>query len=75
MWRKNRKRATAFCSGIDLNRNYGYKWGGAGTSNNPCSDIYRGTGAFSEPETAAVKNFFLASAANWKVKVQRHFDS
>jgi len=26
--------------GVDLNRNHGFKWGGAGT--NPCEDTYRG---------------------------------
>ena len=32
-------------------RNFGYEWGGKGTSQDPCSDIYRGSSAFSEPET------------------------
>ncbi|XP_055299541.1 carboxypeptidase B-like [Sitodiplosis mosellana] len=58
MWRKNRSKGGNNCFGVDLNRNYGYKWGGEGTSSNPCSDIYRGSKAFSEPESAAVKNFF-----------------
>ena len=30
---------------------------GTGTSNNPCSDIYRGPYAFSEPETEALSKF------------------
>lgn len=47
--------------GVDLNRNYGYKWGGKGTSQSACSDIYSGRGGFSEPETAAVKRFFANS--------------
>ena len=34
-----------------LFRNFGYEWGGKGTSQDPCSDIYRGSSAFSEPET------------------------
>jgi len=48
--------------GIDLNRNYSYNWGAnnSGSSGNPCSDIYRGTSAFSEPETEAISNFILA---------------
>lgn len=57
LWRKNRSKQDS-CIGVDLNRNYGYKWGGKGTSGNSCSDIFRGSAAFSEPETQAVKKFF-----------------
>lgn len=39
----------------DLNRNWGEKWGGGGSSPSPCSDTYRGEAAFSAPETAAVE--------------------
>ncbi|XP_058445495.1 carboxypeptidase B-like [Malaya genurostris] len=67
LWRKSR-RASHFgpCAGVDLNRNYGYKWGGQGSSKQPCSEIYAGSGAFSEPETKAVYNFMQNSAAKWK---------
>lgn len=57
LWRKNRV-AAGNCRGVDLNRNYGHRWGGQGTSNNPCSDIYRGPAAFSERETQAHRQFF-----------------
>ncbi len=43
--------------GVDLNRNYGYYWGGTGTSVDPGSDLYRGPSAFSEPESRAVRTF------------------
>ncbi|SFB60175.1 Zinc carboxypeptidase [Amycolatopsis marina] len=36
--------------GVDLNRNYGGNWGGAGASTNPASGTYRGAAPFSEPE-------------------------
>ena len=39
--------------GIDLNRNHTFGWGPMGTSLNPCSIVYRGTAAGSEPETVA----------------------
>lgn len=55
------------CTGVDLNRNFGYRWGGMGTSKDPCREIYAGAGPFSEPETNAIRNFFEASAANFKV--------
>lgn len=56
-WRKNRRKNGNGSFGVDLNRNYGYKWGSEGASNNPNSDIYFGTSAFSEPETQAIKRF------------------
>lgn len=42
--------------GIDLNRNYGYKWGGEGASADPRNATFRGAAAFSEPETQAVRD-------------------
>lgn len=68
LWRKNRAR-NGFCVGTDLNRNWGYKWGGAGSSKVPCKEIYAGSRAFSEPETTAVSNFVLAHKANMKVSL------
>ena len=57
-WRKNRQSAGAqSIYGVDLNRNYGYKWGGQGAGSDPSSETYRGVSAFSEPETGAVKAF------------------
>ena len=43
--------------GVDLNRNFGYKYAydSVGSSGNGCSEEYRGTGAFSEPETQAIR--------------------
>ena len=41
-------------SGIDLNRNFGAYWGGPGSSGDPASIAYRGTGPFSEPESQAI---------------------
>lgn len=43
--------------GVDLNRNYGYYWGGVGTDQVPTSEINRGPRAFSEPESEAVRRF------------------
>ena len=45
-------------SGIDLNRNYDWEFNItsiAGSSDNPCSETYRGPYPFSEPETQAIK--------------------
>jgi carboxypeptidase A4 len=63
---------TSFCKGVDLNRNYGHKWGGQGASRQPCAETYAGSKAFSEPETKAVQTFILQSAANFKAAVSFH---
>ena len=66
MWRKNARDNNGnhtFDSGdgVDLNRNYGYKFGidEVGSSSSPSSDIYRGPGAFSEPETQAQRDLIV----------------
>ncbi|HSJ99913.1 MAG TPA: M14 family zinc carboxypeptidase [Kofleriaceae bacterium] len=46
--------------GVDLNRNYAFKFGGASTSTSKCNTVYRGPSANSEPETTAVTSY-LAS--------------
>lgn len=60
MWRKNRKKNSNKSYGVDLNRNYSYGWGTGGSSKNPDSDVYMGSGPFSEAETKAMRDFFLA---------------
>lgn len=60
LWRKNRRvNSGSTCIGVDLNRNWNDHWGGGGSSNNPCSETYRGTRHTSEPETEAVVNFLM----------------
>jgi carboxypeptidase T len=51
-WRKNRRGT----HGVDLNRNYSVAWGGRGSSSNERADTYRGAHAFSEPESAAMRD-------------------
>ena len=61
-WRKNRRANADGSFGVDLNRNYGFNWGydNVGSSPTPSSDVYRGAGPFSEPETVALRNFIAA---------------
>lgn len=44
-WRKNRRPPPSgfppSCTGVDLNRNFPYHWGGATSSDDPCSDVYK----------------------------------
>lgn len=59
MWRLNRRANLDGSRGVDLNRNYGWEWGydDAGSSPVPGSQTYRGPAPFSEPETAAVRDW------------------
>ncbi|MFE7312705.1 M14 family zinc carboxypeptidase [Streptomyces sp. NPDC057555] len=61
--RKNADDAKGGCgangqTGVDLNRNAGSHWGGEGTSTQPCSEIYLGPAADSEPENSALEGLF-----------------
>ncbi len=61
MIRKNRRidsDCDTLSGGVDLNRNYAEGWGSdAGSSPDPCRQTYRGSAAFSEPESQAVRDF------------------
>jgi carboxypeptidase T len=59
LWRKNRRPGSA-CMGVDVNRNYDFVWNYpvyyspaayVVSSTDPCSDVYIGPSAISEPET------------------------
>jgi hypothetical protein len=62
LWRKNRRDNGDGSFGVDLNRNFGYEWGhdNGGSSFYPGSETYRGTAAFSEPETQHIRDFVEA---------------
>ncbi|MFP3990543.1 M14 family zinc carboxypeptidase [Streptomyces sp. E11-3] len=63
-WRKNMRDINGdgeitTGDGVDLNRNFAYKWGydNEGSSASPSSETYRGSGPLSEPETKAMDRF------------------
>ncbi|PIO63621.1 shTK domain protein, partial [Teladorsagia circumcincta] len=69
LWRKNRSQMQCrkdswgrnrCCRGVDLNRNFDFHFKESGSSDDPCSEIYQGTGAFSEPETKAIRDAILS---------------
>lgn len=74
--RKNRHfysgQSSSTC-GVDLNRNYGYKWGydNVGSSPTVTSDTYRGPSRFSELETQQVRDYFLPK----KIRTQMDYHS
>ena len=79
-WRKNRRPidldgdGTIDGTGVDINRNYGYRWGQEtgrdATSHDPTSRIYCGPAPFSENETLAVKK--LVDSHNFTVSMSFH---
>ncbi|XP_037803245.1 carboxypeptidase B-like [Penaeus monodon] len=73
LWRKNRGNVGGQCVGVDLNRNWGFKFG-VGASNNTCSEVYMGPSAFSEPETRALRDVMtsLSEAGNLELVIAVH---
>ncbi len=55
-WRKNRRRNSDGSFGVDLNRNFSV---GFTPNKDTTSNVYSGPTAFSEPETAALRDFVL----------------
>ncbi|NBP75214.1 MAG: PKD domain-containing protein, partial [Crocinitomicaceae bacterium] len=67
---KNRRNIGTTNKGVDLNRNYSYGWGTTGVSTNVNNDTYPGTGAFSEPETQALR--WLVQNHNFTMAFNAH---
>ncbi|VDK87298.1 unnamed protein product [Litomosoides sigmodontis] len=81
LWRKNRASPEKFewkngqkryCPGVDLNRNFGFHFGESGSSPSPCSSVYHGSHAFSEPETRAVRDAILRLRQRIKAYMSLH---
>lgn len=52
-------------SGVDLNRNFSFEWGSVdGPNLNPCSELFPGNAAASEPETQALQAFLTSLYPN-----------
>jgi hypothetical protein len=75
-WRKNRQpNAGTTAVGTDPNRNWGYGWGCCGgSSGSPSSDTYRGTAAFSAPETARVRDWVNGRVVGGRQQITAHID-
>jgi carboxypeptidase A2 len=75
LWRKNRRYIGRIGGrdvyGVDLNRNWGFRWGGSGSSSDPNSETYRGSAPFSEPETYWLSRWML-SLPTLRVHVDVH---
>jgi len=71
-WRKNRRDNGDGTYGVDLNRNYAFKWGfdNQGSSPDSISQVFRGQSPFSEPETQAIRE--LVAKHDFKALVSYH---
>ncbi|CAD6186373.1 unnamed protein product [Caenorhabditis auriculariae] len=80
MWRKSRSAAKcafdglsdACCMGVDLNRNFEFRFGEIGASRYPCSEIYHGPTAVSEPETKAYSQFLRSLKGRMEAYITLH---
>ncbi|XP_050551710.1 zinc carboxypeptidase-like [Spodoptera frugiperda] len=55
LWKKNRRKVSEFCYGVDLNRNFEYNWAKQDSTRSICSETFCGRAPFSEAETQAFK--------------------
>lgn len=71
-WRKNRQPTPgSTAKGTDVNRNFGYRWGGGGrTSSNPRAITYRGPKAFSTPEAKAFRDFLASRVVGGRQQIR-----
>lgn len=72
LWRKTRSNSTNSCVGTDGNRNFDYHWGEVGASSNACSETFKGSKPFSEPETQVVRNILHALEGRCKLYLTFH---
>ncbi|XP_051740448.1 carboxypeptidase A1-like isoform X1 [Ctenopharyngodon idella] len=72
LWRKSRSvTSNPNCPGVDLNRNWDAEFGGAGGSDDPCGEDYRGPSAQSEIEVKNIADF-ITSHGNFKSFMTLH---
>ncbi|HUQ79051.1 MAG TPA: M14 family metallopeptidase [Patescibacteria group bacterium] len=71
-WRKNRQpNAGTTAIGTDINRNFGYRWGGGGrTSTNPAAITYQGPFPFSTPEARNVRDFLASRVVDGRQQIR-----
>ncbi|XP_068218332.1 carboxypeptidase B-like isoform X2 [Palaemon carinicauda] len=78
LWRKNRRinnnTSQVGCDGVDLNRNWDYKFG-LFASSNPCSETFHGASGFSEPETKALSDAMIAVSRDYNLLMVMAFHS
>lgn len=72
-WRKTRSPTRKpRCVGVDANRNFDFHYNEGGSSKFPCSEIYRGPKASSEPEVKAISEFLMEHSTQLKMYMSLH---
>ncbi|XP_060656003.1 carboxypeptidase B1-like [Drosophila nasuta] len=71
-WRKTRQPINESCIGTDGNRNFDFHWNETGAYWDPCSTIYPGPKAFSEPETIVMRDLIQSLAGRGKMYLTLH---
>ena len=56
--------------GTDLNRNWGFHFADGGSSYDPCSQVYHGSGPFSEVENRNVRDFVWAHKVYSRARIK-----
>ncbi|KAH8305192.1 hypothetical protein KR018_000540 [Drosophila ironensis] len=71
LWRKSRLPSdpTGECIGTDLNRNFDYLWMLIGASSDPCSELYAGPFAQSDPEIEQLTAYINNSIPEGTIKI------
>ncbi len=71
-WRRNRQLIEgSTVPGVDLNRNWGFKWGCCGgSSGQPGTTTYRGPAPWSTPEIAALRDFVLSRVRDGRQQIR-----
>jgi hypothetical protein len=71
-WRRNRQPIPgASPIGVDLNRNWGFKWGCCGgSSGTPGASTYRGPSPWFSPEVKALRDFVLKRVKNGRQQIR-----
>jgi carboxypeptidase T len=75
-WRKNRQpNPGSNCRGVDLNRQFSYRWGKGGTSSgDPCSNLYRGAKPWAAPEVRAYRDFVRSRVLDGRQQIRAAID-
>lgn len=60
------------CPGVDGNRNFDFAWGSRPDAADPCSIIYEGPSAFSEPEIRVIRDAVLANLPRTPLYISLH---